>query len=30
MEMGGMPWVMLSFLRGMRLKGDEDTEGDFP
>jgi hypothetical protein len=26
MEMSGMCWVMLSFLRGMHLEGNEETE----
>ena len=26
MEMSGMSWVMLNFLRGARLEADEDTE----
>jgi len=28
MEMSGMSWVMLSFLRGMHLEGNEDIEDD--
>ena len=28
MEMSGMSWVMLSFLRGIHLEGNEDTEDD--
>ena len=30
MEMSGMSWVMLSFLRGMHLEGDEDNKDDSP
>ena len=26
MEMSGMSWVMLSFLRGVHLEGNEETE----
>ena len=30
MEMGGMSWVMLSFLRGIRLERNEDPESHSP
>lgn len=28
MEMSGMSWVMLSFLRGVHLEGNEAAEDD--
>ena len=28
MEMSGMSWVILSFLRGVHLEGNDDVEGD--
>ena len=30
MEMSGMSWVMLSFLRGMHLEGDEGARDNSP